>query len=62
MWTALLLVCNTEGLCKAGTDNRLWDSKEECEVSIALGADFYFKKGMVVKDWKCISWVEDTET
>lgn len=61
MWSAILLVCLSEGLCQASIDPRVHPTEEMCHLSVQVGAKHFYEQGWVVADFRCINWRDKDE-
>jgi hypothetical protein len=61
MWSAVLLLCMSEGLCQAQIDPIVRPTKDLCEMSVQIGAEHFYKQGWKISDFRCIQWDKEED-
>jgi hypothetical protein len=58
MFTAALILCSMTNVtnCQGMGSQSIYTSLEACEAQKVQAEDYFYQRGIVVMDYKCISW------
>lgn len=61
MWSAVLLICLSEGFCQGQMDPVIHPTEELCQMSVEVGAAHFYNQGWIITDFRCIEWGDKDE-